>query len=118
MAVPAAIFINWDEAATRRFLDDPHGGLGRTVMDALGQIVEDGARGRALRRTGRMAAEITHSVGVDERGLYAQVSSPVRDPRTGFPYATVHEGRRVRDRRAHRSLRPALRDIRKIETRR
>ncbi len=111
------VIIDWDESQVREFLNSPNGELGRTLMAALGEIVLAGARRRALRRTGRMAAAMRTQVGRDEAGVYTDVISPVQDPRTGFPYAVVHEGRKVRDRRPHRSLRPALRDIRKIETR-
>ncbi len=113
------VIIEWDETQVRRFLAEPNGELGHHLMDALGEIVEQGAKRRALRRTGRMADAITHVVGADEAGVYADILSPARDPKTGFPYPYVHEGptRVIRDRRPHRSLRPALRDIRKIETR-
>ncbi len=111
------VIIDWDESQVRQFLASPNGPLGRDLMDALGQIVEAGAKRRALRRTGAMQAAITHVVGADAAGVYTDIISPVQNPKTGFPYAIVHEGRKVRDRRPHRSLRPALRDIRKIETR-
>jgi Bacteriophage HK97-gp10, putative tail-component len=109
------VVIEWDETQVHRFLAEPNGELGRDLMEALGQVVEDGAKRRALRRTGRMQAAIMHEVGADTAGVYVDIVSPVQDPRSGFPYATVHEGSKVRDRRPHRSLRPALRDIRTIE---
>lgn len=110
------VIIEWDTTQVDHFLKDPNGELGVTLMRALGEVVTAGAKRRALRRTGRMASEITFTVGRDEAGVYTDVLSPARDPRTGFPYPIVHEGRKVRDRRPHRSLRPALRDIRKIVT--
>lgn len=111
------VVIDWDESQVRHFLADPDGELGRDLMAALGEIVLAGAKRRALRRTGRMVGAMRSEVGRDETGVYADIISPVQDPETGFPYAIVHEGRKVRDRRPHRSLRPALRDIRKIEAR-
>jgi hypothetical protein len=68
------------------------------------------------RRTGAMVRAMKYSLGKDEAGMYADIISPVQNPKTGMPYAIVHEGKKVRDRRPHRSLRPALRDIRKILT--
>ncbi len=111
------VIIDWDESQVREFIASPNGELGRTLMTALGEVVLAGAKRRALRRTGRMIDAMRTEVGRDEQGVYTDVVSPVRDPDTGFPYAIVHEGKKVRDRRPHRSLRPALRDIRHIETR-
>ncbi len=116
VAAQGPVVIEWDETQVEHFLSDPNGELGETLMRALGEVVTAGAKRRALRRTGRMQSEITYRVGRDEAGVYTDVASPVRDPRTGVPYAVFHEGRKVRDRRPHRSLRPALRDIRKITT--
>jgi hypothetical protein len=109
------VILEWNESQVREFLREPRGTLAKDLMEALGQVVEQGAKKRALYRTGRMQEAITHRVGADSESLYADIISPVQDRRTGFPYATVHEGRKVRDRRPHRSLRPALRDIRRIE---
>ena len=66
-----------------------------------------------------MIDAMKYEVGRDEAGVYTDVISPVQNPKTGFGYAIMHEGptRIIRDRRPHRSLRPALRDIRKIEAR-
>ena len=113
------VVIDWDETQVRHFMADPNGELGRTLMEALGEIVLAGAKRRALRRTGRMVNAMRSEVGGDEAGVYTDVISPAVNPKTGFPYPYVHEGptRVLRDRRPHRSLRPALRDIRKIETR-
>ena len=113
------VIIDWDESQVRRFMADPNGELGETLMRALGEIVTEGAKKRALVRTGRMRDEIRFEVGRDEAGVFTDVISPATNPKTGFPYPYVHEGptRVIRDRRPHRSLRPALRDIRKIETR-
>ena len=47
------VVIDWDESQVREFMDDPNGELGRTLMEALGEIVLEGAKRRALRRTGR-----------------------------------------------------------------
>ena len=112
------VVIDWDETQVREFMADPNGELGRTLMEALGGIVLEGAKRRALRRTGRMIDAMKYEVGRDEAGVYTDVISPVQNEKTGFPYAIMHEGptRIIRDRRVHRSLRPALRDIRKIET--
>jgi hypothetical protein len=111
------VVVNWDESQVREFMASPNGELGRTLMQALGEIVLTGAKRRALRRTGRMVDAMRFEVGRDEAGVYTDVISPVQNPKTGFPYAIMHEGptRIIRDRRPHRSLRPALRDIRKIE---
>lgn len=103
------VVIEWDDAQVAEWLADPNGDLGEQLMDRLGAVVAAGAKRRALRRTGRMASEIHHVLGRDESGLYADIVSPVF-------YARFHEGRKVRDRRPHRSLRPALRDIRRILT--
>lgn len=112
--VGGPVVIEWDETTVHRFLSEPEGELGRTLMVALGEIVLAGAKKRALRRTGRMADEMAFVVETDAEGLFTGVYSPAVNPETGFPYPIVHEGRKVRDRRAHRSLRPALRDIRNI----
>ncbi len=101
------VVIDWDDVQIAEWMADPSGELGTKLMAKLGEVVLRGAKRRALRRTGRMAAEMYTVVGRDEHGLYADVVSPVF-------YARFHEGKRVRDRRPHRSLRPALRDIRKI----
>jgi len=111
------VILEWNEAEVRQFLEEPDGELGRTLMTKVGELVVKGAQRRALRRSGRMADEITFRVDRDDEGLFTAVESPARNPKTGFPYPIVHEGRKVRDRRAHRSLRPALRDIRHIEAR-
>jgi hypothetical protein len=112
------VVVDWNEAQVAEFIGDPNGELGRTLMTALGEIVTAGAKRRALVRTGRMRDEIRYEVGRDEAGVYTDVISPVQNPKTGVQYAYFHEGptRVIRDRRPHRSLRPALRDIRKIET--
>jgi hypothetical protein len=109
------VLIEWDLEQVRRFIDDPNGELGITLMTALGETVLKGAQKRALRRTGRMAREMRYEVGNDGVSVYTDVISPAQDPRShNFPYPIVHEGKKVRDRRPHRSLRPALRDIRQI----
>ena len=111
-----AVVIEWDEIQYQSFIRDPAGPLGYELMDKLAAVVLAGAKRRALRRTGRMIGEMYYELGSDEAGMYADIISPVQDPKTGFPYANVHEGRKVRDRRPHRSLRPALADIRNILT--
>jgi len=117
------VILEWSPAEVARFTRDPHGPLGVTLMEACARVVLIGARRRALRQTGRMVSEMYAETGADVLGLYADVISPVRSlkpssyqQRTGqgFPYAIVHEVRKPRDRRPHRSLRPALRDIRTI----
>jgi hypothetical protein len=110
--------LQWDNFAYAAFFDNPEGPIG-DLFHRLAEIVLAGARARCEKRTGRMAAAMRFDVFDDAQGLYADVSSPVRSPgpgrrMTGFPYAVVHEGRRVRDRRPHRSLKPALNDIKKI----
>ncbi|HEY5987035.1 MAG TPA: hypothetical protein VIV12_11770 [Streptosporangiaceae bacterium] len=108
------IEVKWDDRQLREFLNNPDGPVGEQVFAKLGEVVLAGARRRALRRTGRMAAEMYYKVGRDAVGLHTDVVSPVRSAQ-GFPYPWVHEKRgKVRDRRPHRSLMPALRDIRKI----
>src|SRR6266851_2001046 len=104
----------WDEFALAAFYRDPRGPLGVDLMERLAEVVLAGARRRALQRTGNMMRAMRYELGSDEESLYADIISPVQDPKTGFPYAIVHEGRKVRDRRPHRSLKPALRDIRYI----
>jgi hypothetical protein len=108
------VTVEWDDSQVRKWLHDPNGDLGRELMDVLGRHVLEGAQRRALRRTGRMVAAMRYEVGSDAAGVYADVISPVRNPETGFPYAMVHERRKPRDRRPHRSLAPALNDIRHI----
>lgn len=109
------VTIDWDEATVHAWAADPNGPLGEVLLRQLAEIVLAGARRRALRRTGRMADAMTYEITHDEMSgnLVARVISPATDPRShNFPYPIVHEGKRVRDRRPHRSLRPALRDIR------
>jgi hypothetical protein len=101
------VILDWDDAQVNEWLRDPYGDLGQQLMTQLGDIVTAGAKRRALKRTGRMASEIHPQLGTDERGVYADIISPVY-------YARFHEGRKVRDRRPHRSLRPALNDIKRI----
>jgi len=114
MAASRDVTIEWNDSEVRDWLHDPNGDLGRQLMDVLGRHVLDGARRRALRRTGRMIAEMRYETGTDLQGVYTDVISPVRNPVTGFPYAIVHERKKPRDRRPHRSLAPALNDIRHI----
>jgi len=109
------VVIEWNPLEVDLYLKEPNGPLGEGLMHALGAIVAEGAKRRALRRTGKMADEMTFTVDRDEIGVYTDVYSAARSD-AGFPYPIVHEGAKVRDRRAHRSLRPALRDIRNIET--
>jgi len=104
---------DWDEATVKRWAADPNGPLGEVLMRRLGEIVLAGAKRRALVRTGKMRDSMYLDVGTDEGKVVARIISPAQDERShNFPYAIVHEGRKPRDRRAHRSLRPALRDIR------
>jgi hypothetical protein len=114
MTKDLGVVIEWDESQLDHYLKDPNGELGRDLMTKLAEVVLAGAKARARVRTGRMRNEMRYRIGRDERGLFADIISPVRNPVTGFPYAIVHEGKKVRDRRAHRSLKPALRDIKKI----
>jgi len=109
----ARYVLQWDEAELEVMFGDREGAL-HGLMDAIGEIVTLGAKRRAERRTGRMAAEITYVVGEDPAGVYVDIMSPALAPKTGFPYPVVHEGRKVRDRRPHRSLRPALLDIKRL----
>lgn len=110
------VIIEWDETQVKRFTADPDGPLGVELMHRLAQVVLEGAKRRALVRSGRMRDAMTYIVDRDEHGLFAAVISPVQNPKSGMPYAFAHEGRKTRDRRPHRSLKPALRDIRKILT--
>jgi hypothetical protein len=116
MPASLGVVIEWDTSQVDRFLNDPNGELGEQLMRRLAEVVLAGAKQRALVRTGAMRAAMTYEIGRDEQGLHADIISPVQNPKTGFPYALVHEGKKIRDRRAHRSLKPALRDIRKILT--
>ena len=112
MAAPRDVEI--DEAAIAEMFRNPEGPL-RPVMERCAGIVVIGAKRRVEKRTGTSAAEIhAGEPAVDERGMYIDVISPARAKKTGFPYPTVHEGRHVRDRRAHRSLKPALNDLKKL----
>ncbi len=115
------VVIDWDETQVHRFIASPNGELGRDLMAALGEIVLAGAKSRSLKwhggGTGRMVEAMRSVVGTDEAGVYADVISPAQNPKSGFPYPITIEGRKIRARRPHRTLRPALRDIRKIETR-
>jgi hypothetical protein len=110
------VVLEWDERQLDHFLKDPTGELGVELMTKLAEVVLEGARQRALTRTGRMRNEMKFTIGRDEQGLHADIISPVQNPKSGFPYALAHEGKKTRDRRPHRSLKPALRDIRKILT--
>ena len=69
------------------------------------------ARTKALKRTGSMAGAMRIEVGTDEAGVFCDVISPVRNPKDGFPYAIMHERKKPRDRRPHRSLVPALESL-------
>lgn len=115
------VVIDWDESQVHQFLAEPNGELGRDLMQALGEIVLEGAKQRAQRwhggGTGRMVEAMRSVVSADEQGVYADIISPAQNPKSGFPYPITIEGRKIRARRTHRTLRPALRDIRKIETR-
>jgi len=102
------IIIDWDDAQLAEWMRDPNGDLGVQLMETLGDYVVSGAKRRALKRTGRMASEIYKQMGTDAAGVYVDIISPVY-------YARFHEGKHVRDRRPHRSLRPALNDVRRIE---
>jgi hypothetical protein len=105
--------LQWDEAELAAEFDDREGVL-KGLMTAIGEVVVLGAKRRAERRTGTMQRDIAYAVLEDEAGIYVDIYSPARAPKTGFPYPIVHEGKKIRDRRPHRSLRPALTDIKKI----
>jgi hypothetical protein len=110
------IEFDWDEAKLHEFIHDPSGPVGAELLTACGEVVLKGAKRRALRSTGRMQAAMYARVVEDDGELTAVIVSPATDPRShNFPYAVVHEGSKVRDRRPHRSLRPALRDIRHLQ---
>jgi hypothetical protein len=113
MAENLGVVMEWDLAAVHQFMDSPEGELGRTLMRALGEAVLADARQRAEVRTGKMRSEMTVEVGADEESVYADVISPARSA-AGFPYPYVHEGRKIRDRRPHRSLVPALDALRRL----
>lgn len=103
--------VRWYESRRRRFFDEPEGEVGRKILARAGRIAAEGAKRRALKRTGRMAEGIDYAVVKLDGKLVCVVYSGAVDPKTGFPYPVVHEGRHVRDRRPHRSLQPALKDI-------
>lgn len=105
--------VQWNDVEYVKMLHDEFGPLG-PVLNRAGAIVMAGAKRRALKRTGKMAAEIFYQVGSDATSVYVDVRSPVRSKSRSFPYASVHEGRHVRDRRAHRSLKPALNDLKRL----
>jgi hypothetical protein len=108
------VTIEWDEAALRRYFDAPRGTVGRELIEVCGEAVAARARRLALRRTGKMAREITCEVTEGEGGPCAIISSPAVNEKTGFPYPKMHEGPRTRDRRPHRSLVPALNEVNRI----
>lgn len=116
--MPDDIRVDWDEAALHDLTHNPDGELGQTAMRTIGEVVTAGAKRRALKRTGRMRDEIHYEVGADEYGLYADIISPATNPDDGFPYPLMHErSGKVRDRRPHRSLRPALKDVKLLDGR-
>jgi hypothetical protein len=110
------VTIEWSEREVRRFSREPNGDLALQLFRKLAEVVLAGAKRRALVRTGDMRNDMEYRIGTDDVGLYADVISPVQNPKTGFPYALMHERRKPKDRRPHRSLAPALNDIRKILT--
>jgi len=101
--------LDLNERELRDLLTDPSGPVARDLLVDVGEIVTAGAKRRARVRTGRMRSEIHYEVGRDDRGLYVDIVSPARNRADGFPYPVVIESKR----RKKRSLRPALRDIRK-----
>jgi hypothetical protein len=108
--MPGDFVVEVDHLALAAFLDNPHGTLALDVMTPIAEVVKNGAKRRAEVRTGRMRDSCRYSIAHDEAGVYADVGyTAVNDK--GFPYPLVHEDRRVRDRRPHRSLRPALNDV-------
>jgi hypothetical protein len=107
------VVIEWDPYALKNFQDNAHGPFS-PALRALGEIVTRGAKARAEVRTGRMRSEITYVLHSEPGGCSVEIISPAVNPADGFPYPIVHEGRHVRDRRPHRSLRPALMDVYKI----
>src|SRR5258708_11961640 len=112
----APVLVEGDTFPLEKFYGDPLGPLGEELIGRLGEVVLEGAKRRALHKTGRMEEAMYSVLGEDELGLYADIISPVQNPQSGFPYAIMHEARKIRDRRPHRSLVPALRDIRNILT--
>jgi hypothetical protein len=108
------IAIEWHPAEFDEFCRNPRGPLGRDLMDVIGAGITERAKAKALRRTGRMADEIHYEVSADEISMYADIISPAVNPQTGFPYPVTHEARKVRDRRPHRSLKPALDEIQDV----
>jgi hypothetical protein len=106
--------IEWSAAEAHAFAGSPDSELGRTLMRAVGEVVLAGAKRRALRRTGKMIAAMRFEVDADEHGVFTAVISPVTNAK-GFNYALVHEDAHPRDRRPHRSLVPAMQDVRKLE---
>ena len=110
------VIIEWDDREIRRFTREPNGDLALQLFRKLAEVVLLGAKRRALVRTGDMKNDMQYRIDTDEIGLCADVFSPVQNPKTGFPYAIMHERRKPKDRRPHRSLAPSLNDIRKILT--
>jgi len=107
------IRLEWNLGALERFMHSPAGGF-RPGADKLAAVVVAGAKARALVRTGRMKDEITAEILPGPNGLLIRIISPATNPADGFNYPLVHERAHPRDRRPHRSLAPALRDILKV----
>ena|ERR1035441_7682130 len=110
------VVIEWDAKEAKRFTSEPNGDLALQLFRKLAEVVLMGAKRRALVLTGDMKNDMTYRIDTDDDGLCVDVISPVQNPKTGFPYAIMHERRKPKDRRPHRSLAPALNDIRKILT--
>ena len=111
--------VTWNDAELASFEHNPDGEA-KPLVDALGRVVTEGAKRRALVRTGQMRSLIYYTVEPDEIGMRVEILSPARnlnpneDEWPAFNYPIVHERKHPRDRRPHRSLVPALLDLRKI----
>lgn len=115
--------VDWDNYEFAKFVS-PEGPIGSKLRDC-GDAVTRRAKLLALKRTGRMAAEIRSTAVHEDQfsldpGLVVEIESPAVVSRTGFPYPVVFEGRNddvstrgrpLRIRRTHRSLIPALNEV-------
>src|SRR5260370_25505408 len=103
----APVLVEWDTFTLEKFYRDPLGPLGEELIGRLGEVVLEGAKRRALHKTGRMGGAMYSLLGADELGLYADIISPVQNPQPGFPYAIIHDARKIRAHRPQPRLVPA-----------
>lgn len=68
--------VTWDAEAIRAFVNAPDGAVGRTLLKAAYKVETDAIR-RCPVDTGRLRASITHAMGTDPTGLFADVLTDV-----------------------------------------